>query len=336
MHPHTTRDTAAQASEVHLAASVSGLLLSLYRLAATERIGAFEQRVFALLHEHMEFDSAWLGHSTLTPLGPQLHSSHTDNAVPGFVTDWEQVKGQDPLVGLVAGRPGGTVALSVQREALGLPLRALCRRQGIAHVLCGAHLAAPARRTTHLSLYRKPRRQPYAERDLRMVECVIAHLAAALEQNRLCRMREMRDSGNDSDGTATALFDADGFLQYADESFRERMALQWRAWDGLTLPGEARQPLLHARGAGFTGACLRLTAERVGDLVLVRACPRGAAGLLTPRELAVARLFGKGLSHKVVARQLGIAPTTVRHHLRQAYAKLGVGDKGALAGRLRG
>ncbi|GAB7550103.1 helix-turn-helix transcriptional regulator [Cupriavidus sp. 8B] len=335
MRQHIARDTAAQAREFQLAGSVSRLLLSLYQLAATERIGVFEQRVFDLLHEHMDFDSAWLGHSTLTPLGPRLHSSHTHNAAPDFLADWEQVKGQDPLVGLVAGGPGRTVALSVPREPLALPLRALCRRHGIAHVLCGAHFAAPAHRTTHLSLYRKPRRQAYAERDLWVLECVIAHLAAALEQNRLCRMREMRSQGNATEGTAIALFDASGFLQYADESFCELMALEWREWNGITLPGEARHALLHAHGAGFTGACVWLSGERVGDLVLLRAGTRGAVSVLTPRELAVARLFAAGQTHKVVARQLGIAPTTVRHHLRQAYAKLGIGDKGALAGRLR-
>jgi DNA-binding CsgD family transcriptional regulator len=41
--------------------------------------------------------------------------------------------------------------------------------------------------------------------------------------------------------------------------------------------------------------------------------------------------FARGSSYKEVARDLGLAPATVRHHLRQVYAKLHIQDKGAIA-----
>jgi len=52
---------------------------------------------------------------------------------------------------------------------------------------------------------------------------------------------------------------------------------------------------------------------------------------LSPREAEVARLFGQGLSYKAVARALDTSPATVRHHLRQAYAKLGITSKVQMA-----
>lgn len=52
---------------------------------------------------------------------------------------------------------------------------------------------------------------------------------------------------------------------------------------------------------------------------------------LSPREAEVARLFGQGLSYKAVARALDSSPATVRHHLRQAYAKLGITSKVQMA-----
>lgn len=63
------------------------------------------------------------------------------------------------------------------------------------------------------------------------------------------------------------------------------------------------------------------------------ACPSGDRALapLSPREAEVARLFGQGLSYKAVARALGSSPATVRHHLRQAYAKLGITSKVQMA-----
>ena len=36
-------------------------------------------------------------------------------------------------------------------------------------------------------------------------------------------------------------------------------------------------------------------------------------------------------TYKVIARDLGIAPATARHHLREIYRKLEVSDKAALA-----
>lgn len=54
---------------------------------------------------------------------------------------------------------------------------------------------------------------------------------------------------------------------------------------------------------------------------------------LTGAQNDVARHFAAGLSHKQVARALGVSPNTVRTHLLHAYARLDVHDKAALAAR---
>jgi DNA-binding NarL/FixJ family response regulator len=56
-----------------------------------------------------------------------------------------------------------------------------------------------------------------------------------------------------------------------------------------------------------------------------------AGGALTPRELDVVRLVGKGLGNKEIARSLGVAVTTVRTHLSKVYDKLGPGSRVELA-----
>jgi ATP/maltotriose-dependent transcriptional regulator MalT len=48
------------------------------------------------------------------------------------------------------------------------------------------------------------------------------------------------------------------------------------------------------------------------------------AGLLTAREQAVLRSIGRGLSNKAIARELGIAPETVKSHAKHIFVKLGV------------
>jgi len=56
-----------------------------------------------------------------------------------------------------------------------------------------------------------------------------------------------------------------------------------------------------------------------------------AAEALSKREQEVAAAFSDGLSYKEIARDLGLAPTTVRSHLRTVYSKLGVTSKIQLA-----
>ena len=55
----------------------------------------------------------------------------------------------------------------------------------------------------------------------------------------------------------------------------------------------------------------------------------GAMERLTRREHEVVELVAEGRSNAEVARQLWISPLTVRKHLENAYAKLGVHSRTA-------
>jgi two-component system, NarL family, nitrate/nitrite response regulator NarL len=48
---------------------------------------------------------------------------------------------------------------------------------------------------------------------------------------------------------------------------------------------------------------------------------------LTDRERQVIQLIGRGLKNQLIAKQLCIGETTVRHHLTSIYSKLGVSDR---------
>ncbi|MCZ4516627.1 helix-turn-helix transcriptional regulator, partial [Streptomyces sp. ActVer] len=60
---------------------------------------------------------------------------------------------------------------------------------------------------------------------------------------------------------------------------------------------------------------------------------RGAA-LLTPQELAVARLVASGLTNRQVARELVISVKTVEYHLGRIFPKLGVDSRTRLTAML--
>lgn len=48
---------------------------------------------------------------------------------------------------------------------------------------------------------------------------------------------------------------------------------------------------------------------------------------ITPREVEVIAMIGKGLKSKIIAERLSISEATVRHHLSSIYGKLGVDDR---------
>jgi DNA-binding NarL/FixJ family response regulator len=56
-----------------------------------------------------------------------------------------------------------------------------------------------------------------------------------------------------------------------------------------------------------------------------------ASDTLTPRELDIVRLVGKGLGNKEIAQELGVSVATVRTHLNRVYDKLGPGSRVELA-----
>jgi DNA-binding CsgD family transcriptional regulator/tetratricopeptide (TPR) repeat protein len=58
-------------------------------------------------------------------------------------------------------------------------------------------------------------------------------------------------------------------------------------------------------------------------------------GLLTPRELEIARLVGERKSNKKIGKELGISPRTVGTHLSNIFKKLGVGNRAELGDRVR-
>jgi LuxR family transcriptional regulator, maltose regulon positive regulatory protein len=52
--------------------------------------------------------------------------------------------------------------------------------------------------------------------------------------------------------------------------------------------------------------------------------PARSSAALTLREIAIVELIGQGQSNKEIARRLGIAPETVKTHIKNVFAKLGV------------
>jgi DNA-binding CsgD family transcriptional regulator len=57
---------------------------------------------------------------------------------------------------------------------------------------------------------------------------------------------------------------------------------------------------------------------------------------LTDSELTVVHLIAEGATNRSVAKQLHLSPHTVKTHLRNAFAKLGIASRAQLAQLMRG
>jgi two-component system, NarL family, nitrate/nitrite response regulator NarL len=75
----------------------------------------------------------------------------------------------------------------------------------------------------------------------------------------------------------------------------------------------------------------RRSASRVlGKLMHRESGTKEAAAVLTPRELEIVRLIGRGLRNREIASRLSITEQTVKVHLSNVYGKLGVNGRLAL------
>ncbi|HBD37750.1 MAG TPA: LuxR family transcriptional regulator, partial [Cupriavidus sp.] len=77
-----------------------------------------------------------------------------------------------------------------------------------------------------------------------------------------------------------------------------------------------------------------------GNVVLDRRQPPASAAagsieVLSEREREILGLLAQAMSNKKIAKVLNVSAETVKWHLKNIYAKLGVGGRGGAAARLR-
>jgi DNA-binding CsgD family transcriptional regulator len=208
---------------------------------------------------------------------------------------------------------------------------ALTDYMGISQSLCIADLDPAAGISNFISLARRKARPRFSSADMSLLEWLAPHLSAALDMSLADQLTALRNP----ERTVLLATDAMGSLRVAEPGSLEMLRSEWPGWTGPLLPA----PLvvrIAARQSEFLGRHLHAGIRWAGDHVFVTLRRREPRDLLTKQERAVASAFAAGQSYREVAEGLGLAPATVRHHLRSAYVKLGVSDKAAFAMRLGG
>lgn len=114
--------------------------------------------------------------------------------------------------------------------------------------------------------------------------------------------------------------------------FGERLR---RARQRVRARGELRAAFAGFDGLGAAPWSERARVELLASGETARARDPSAVDQLTPQELRIAMLLGEGRTTREAASALFLSAKTIEHHLRNAYRKLGVHSRDALAEALR-
>lgn len=129
--------------------------------------------------------------------------------------------------------------------------------------------------------------------------------------------------GRSNRGTA-AMVDARGTLYAASRAFRELLGAEFGDAGLARLPFALPDETSGEQGS-FSHGGLRFRAVRADDLrFLIYARKAQPLDGLSPREQEIARALSTGKTFKSVARQCGIATSTVANHASRIYRKLGI------------
>jgi DNA-binding CsgD family transcriptional regulator len=192
---------------------------------------------------------------------------------------------------------------------------------------------------TKTFLFNRPRGRDFTERDRLVLDLLQPHLGrlwrAAQTRRRLRAATVALESASDQAPRGLIILTSDGRIDFASSAARRLIRDHFGLPPKAELPPalaewlESGSPTLARRVAGR-----RLTVDRSGDALLLEE-RRDQLGL-TPRERQVLAWVARGKTNPEIAQTLWIAPTTVRRHLENIYAKLGVHTRTAAATRLLG
>ncbi|MDR0208758.1 MAG: LuxR C-terminal-related transcriptional regulator [Pseudomonas putida] len=305
----------------------NALVLEVQRLAQERPLSRFHDQILHRIRALIPFDTAWWGRAALIDGLPDEHSSHVFGLPPEYLQDWQSIRDQDPTVGLVHACPGRAVIVDSQARETPAGLRWLGAKHGFGEFLCIIHIDPQTQLSVHLTLYRAMGATAFTAHECFLLDHLMPHLVAAEGANQIRALVALREALDGANTLALAVCDRQGTLHCAERGFVERLLLEWPDWSGPHLPEQVSPD-------SYRGRQLQLDSTAVGDLFLLTARPRSVLSLLSAREADVAERFGAGDTYKEIARQLGVAPNTVRHHIRSIYTKLGVNSKAGITQRL--
>jgi len=298
---------------------MSDFILAIHDASMYLSPAEFHRWTLGEFRRHIDFDFAIWGAGN--GQSRELHMATMLDQVDTFFDTWEAVKHVDDYADLVIGNTGKTWSMEQLPEFR--HTQAYSEHWGLYHARqLISTMEVDPRTGLHIfvTLARENTGHSFAAQDMAIKNLVTQHLFLAARHNEMHSLRAYQ--------VPAAFIDRRGLVHAALPEFIALMTGEWGKQAGQVLP-EAVAQALWQQGQYRNGR-LRLNAERLHNRLLVRAGVSPPVQL-SVREEQIAWLYANGASHKQVAKQLDISPTTVRTHLARIYQKLDITDKGSLA-----
>jgi DNA-binding CsgD family transcriptional regulator len=180
----------------------------------------------------------------------------------------------------------------------------------------------------------------FTERDRLVLDLLQPHLSRLWRAGQTRRRLKAAVAGfewaSERDARGVILLAPDGRIEFASPPARRLVGAYFGGPLRAELPPvlarwlESDSPTLAQR---LDDRCL--TVDRSGDALLLEETWDELLRL-TPRERQILAWLARGQTNREIAETLWIAPTTVRKHLENTYAKLGVRTRTAAAARFLG
>ena len=207
--------------------------------------------------------------------------------------------------------------------------RSLMDELGLCHLMFHGDDPKKVQPARWIILYRQQDVR-FAETDAACLHGLWIHLSHALAINRSRTLERLAKPTHRRENLgATGLVHEDGRVELADQHFFDLLEREWPELAPDFIPHDVLQLL--NEGKTYRGRQVEISWIRQAGSQLCRIRPIDVMEVLTPREFVVARRFAAGMSHKQIARELGVSHHTVRNQLAHLYRKLDLHNKGALA-----
>ena len=271
---------------------------------------------------------------------PRTGDQEDDDDVVPENCFWEFVIEQHPVC--VEHQRGRFVALKVSDFLTRQQLRRSrlynewFRPQGVEHEL-NIPIPSPLWHTKTF-LFDRAGNHDFTERDRLVLDLLQPHLARLSREARTRRLLESTlerlASSDETEADGVVFLDAAGFVEFATPPAHRLIRDFFGTELGALLPVELQAGLDGSDVFVLRQGPLKLTVERSDDLLLLRETHPKVE--LTAREKEVLSWVARGKTNAEIATLLWLAPSTVRKHLENVYAKLGVNTRTAAVARFLG
>ncbi|PMS38510.1 regulatory LuxR family protein [Trinickia symbiotica] len=167
-----------------------------------------------------------------------------------------------------------------------------------------------------------------------MMQAAAPHLMEAWTVNHIVHLEQIRATAAEA-RWSLAIADAAGHLVFAESDFESMLCAEWPASRHIVLPAPMYDNIFGTNQNRYAGRTFIATGTPSRSLWFLKARRRHPVDSLTAREREIAQLIAQGMTHKEIARRLGIAPATVRNHAQAILKRADVHNNAELTTQLK-